>query len=109
MSALRRRCALMEGLICFFTSRVRAHTSSGEHPFARKREIASSFFENLGNFSRGRMASLIRPDKTEVKWHSFVAKSLVLSPKAQAGFGSALDGTEKVSALVRRTILSASL
>ena len=31
------------------------------------------------------MASLVCPDKTEVKWHSFAAKSLVLSPKAQAG------------------------
>jgi len=41
------------------------------------------------------MPSLIRPDKTEVKWHSFAAKSLVLSPKAQAGCRSALDRTEK--------------
>jgi hypothetical protein len=44
------------------------------------------------------MPSLTRPDKTEVKWRSFAAKSQVLSPKAQAGFGSALDGTENVSA-----------
>jgi hypothetical protein len=41
------------------------------------------------------MPSLIRPDKTEVKWQSFAAKSLVLSPKAQAGCRSALHGTER--------------
>jgi hypothetical protein len=43
----------MEGLICFFTSRVRAHTSSGEHPFATKREIASSFLKTLEIFLGG--------------------------------------------------------
>jgi hypothetical protein len=26
------------------------------------------------------MASLIRPEKTQVKWHNFAARSLVLSP-----------------------------
>jgi hypothetical protein len=29
------------------------------------------------------MASLIAPEKSEVKWHNFAAKSLLLSPKAQ--------------------------
>jgi hypothetical protein len=29
------------------------------------------------------MASMIRPEKTEVKWYNFAAKSLVLSPKAE--------------------------
>jgi hypothetical protein len=39
------------------------------------------------------MALLIRPDKTEVKWHSFAAKSLVLSPKAQVyGANSSAGG-----------------
>jgi len=32
-------------------------------------------------FLGGAMASLIRPEKSEVKWHNFAAKSLVLSAK----------------------------
>jgi hypothetical protein len=57
-------------------------------------------FWKSSKFFSGATPSLIRPDKTEVEWRSFAAKSQVLSPKAQAGFGSALDGTEKVIALV---------
>src|SRR5207302_837638 len=36
MSALQRRCALMEGLICFFTSRVRVCTHHRRNPFYRE-------------------------------------------------------------------------
>jgi len=63
----------------------------------RNAKLRQDFFENL-NFSRGRW--LVRPDKTEVKWHSFAAKSLVLSPKAQAGCRSALDGTEDKTPII---------
>jgi len=38
------------------------------------------------------MASMIRPEKTKVKWHNFAAKSLVLSPKAQVGAKSSAGG-----------------
>jgi hypothetical protein len=66
--------------------------------------LRQDFFENSKFFSEA-TPSLIRPDKTEVKWHSFAAKSQVLSPKAQARCRSALDGTEKVSAILRFVIL----
>jgi hypothetical protein len=61
--------------------------------------LRQDFFENSKFFS-GATPSLIRPDKTEVKWHSFAAKSLVLSPKAQAGCRSALDGTEDKTPII---------
>src|SRR5437762_4985481 len=58
MSALRRRCALTEGLICFFTSRVHVHTSSGNTLLARNAKLRQDLFENLRNFSRGRWLRL---------------------------------------------------
>jgi len=47
------------------------HTSSGEHLLPRNAKLRQDLFENLRNFSPGATPSLIRPDKTEVKWHSF--------------------------------------
>jgi len=65
----------MEGLICFFTSRVRGHTSSGNTLLARNAKLRQDFFfENLRNFSPGATPSLIRPDKTQDKWHSFAVE-----------------------------------
>jgi hypothetical protein len=74
MSALRRRCALTEGLICFFTSRVRVHTSSGRHPFTAKREFLQDFPEKFWQFFSKAMASLIRPEKSKAKWHNFAVE-----------------------------------
>jgi hypothetical protein len=42
------------------------------------------------------MASLIRPEKPEVKWHNFAAKSLVLLPKAQV-YGAKSSAGGRVS------------
>jgi hypothetical protein len=61
----------------------------------RNAKLRQEFFEESWKFLSWAMASLVRPDKTEVRWHSFAAKSQVWSPKAQAGFRSALDGTER--------------
>src|SRR5215470_4530131 len=54
MSALRRRCALMEGLICFFTSHVRGAHIIGGTSFCREtRNGVKTFLKTLGNFSDG--------------------------------------------------------
>jgi hypothetical protein len=42
------------------------------------------------------MASLIAPEKSEVKWHNFAAKSLLLSPKAQV-YGAKSSAGGRVS------------
>ena len=42
------------------------------------------------------MASLIRPEKSEIKWHNFAAKSLVLSPKAEV-YAAKSSAGERVS------------
>jgi len=53
-------------------------------PFYREtRSCVKNFCEKFWKFFSGAIASLIRPEKTEVKLHNFAAKSLLLSPKAQ--------------------------
>jgi hypothetical protein len=42
------------------------------------------------------MASLICPENSEVKWHNFAAKSLLLSPKAQV-YGAKSSAGGRVS------------
>src|SRR5438876_230636 len=52
MSALRRRCALTEGLICFFTSRVRVCTHHRRNTLLpQNAKLHQDFLEN---FSRAR-------------------------------------------------------
>jgi len=66
MSVLQRRCALMEGLICFFMSRVRGHTSSENPLLPQKAKLRQDLLEKSWKFFSGAMASLIAPEKTEV-------------------------------------------
>jgi hypothetical protein len=76
----------MEGLICFFMFLrwMGAHTPWGRNPFYREtRKRIKLFFGKSWKFFSGVMASLIAPEKSEVKWYNFAAKSLLLSPKAQ--------------------------
>jgi hypothetical protein len=42
------------------------------------------------------MASMIHPEKSEVKWYNFAAKSLVLSPKAEV-YGAKSSAGGRVS------------
>jgi hypothetical protein len=82
--------------LIFHITRTGAHIIGGT-PFCREtRNCVKSFLKNLGSFVAA-MASLVRPDK-EVNG-TVCRESLVYSPKSQASFRSALDGTKKVSAL----------
>jgi hypothetical protein len=64
MSALGTRCALMEGLICFFMSRARGTHHLENTLLPRNAKLHQDFLEN---FFREAMASLICSDKTEAK------------------------------------------
>ena len=50
----------------FHVARTGVHTSSAEPLLPRNVKLHQDFLEN---FSRGTMASLIPPEKSEVKWH----------------------------------------
>jgi hypothetical protein len=63
----------------------------------RNAKLRQEFFEKSWKFLSGTMASLVRSDKAEVRWHSFAAKSQVLCRKLKTA-RSVLDGTEKISA-----------
>jgi hypothetical protein len=57
MSALRRKCALMEELICFFTSRARVRTH-GDTVYCETRNCVKTFLK-FGDFSREATAARI--------------------------------------------------
>src|SRR5207245_1420949 len=59
------------------------------------RNCVKTFLKILENFCRGD-ASLIRPEKSELKWRNFAAKSLLLSPKVQV-YGTKSSARGRVS------------
>ena len=101
MSALQRRCALMEGLICFFTSRVRVCTHHRRNPFYRETQNCIKTFLKI--FLGGDGFDDSSPKN--LKLDGTILPRNLLSPTSD---GSALDAAKKVSALVTRTVLSAS-
>jgi hypothetical protein len=73
----------------FHVACTRAHII-GEHPFGAKRQIASRLFLKIFEiFLRGQWASMIRPEKTEVKWHNFAVERRGRRLAAAGATGSA--------------------